>query len=114
MVILIAKVFKDYIPGFTIAGVSFNYTAPGFSMILWALVIIPVMDIFMFNFEKPCSFMTMLIFLAVLLALSLYCVFGVNPFYASSAMALAIVISNGFFIERLWRYWFKKDIELLD
>ena len=72
------------------------------------------MDIFIYNHENPCSFIIALIFLAVLLALSLYSVFAVNPFYASTAMALAIVISNGFFIFRLWRYSIKKDIELLD
>jgi hypothetical protein len=114
LVILIAKVFKYYIPDFTLAGVSFKYIAPGFSMILWVLVITPVMDLFMFNIEKPRSVITALIFLPVLLVLSLFSIFGVNPFYASFAMVLAIVISNGFFIERLWRYWFKKDIELLD
>ncbi len=112
--ILIAKVLKDYIPDFTLAGVSFNYVGPDFSLILWALILIPVINTFMYYDEKPCSFITMLVFLAVLLALSLYSIFAVNQFYASTAMALAIVISNGFFIERLWRYWIKKDIVLLD
>ncbi len=114
LAILTANAIKDYIPGFTLAEISFNYVGPDFSLILWALIIIPAMNIFIYYDEKPCSLITLLVFLAVLLALSLYSIFGLNPFYASIAMALAIVISNGFFIDRLWRYWFKKDIELLD
>jgi hypothetical protein len=114
VVILISWLIKSKTLAPSVNNSGFTYDTLGLSVLIWPIVFIPALDIFMYYFNILCSCIRMLIFLAVLLALSLYSIFGVDPFYASSTIALAIVISNGFFIERLWRYWFKKDIELLD
>ncbi len=114
VVIAISWLIKGNIQPESYNNSGFIYNPLGFPLLLWPLVIIPTLDIFIYYNEKPCSIITMLVFLAVLMALSLYSILGLNPFYASISMALAIVISNGFYIGRLYSYWFKKDIELLD
>lgn len=114
LVILSAWGLRKYMPEFTWAGIDFEYNIPNFTIILWLLVLIPVMDLFMYYFEKPCNVLTMIFFLAILLGLSLFNSFTINPAYSFISMVLAILLANGFFIERLARHWLKKDIDLLN
>lgn len=114
LVILSAQVFQNIIPGFMLDGIDLQFSVPAFSIIFWPLVIVPVFDLFMYYFEKPCSTLTMVLFVAIMMALSLLSLFTFNPIHRFISMALALLLANGFFIERLARYWFKKDLELFN
>ena len=114
LVILVAWCLKELMPGFTLAGIYFQYNVPVLSLIVWQLVLILVMDIFGYYFENPCSLITMVLFVAILLVLYLFSFFTDNQIHRFISMVLAILLANGFFMERLARHWFRKDIGFLN
>jgi hypothetical protein len=114
LIVVLSRIIKSNMPQGLMDNSGFIYKPLELSILLWPLVIIPVINAFTYFYEQPFITFSLLLFIAVILFLSLYSIFGVDPFYASASIALAIVISNGFFLLRLWRYWFKKDIEFLN
>lgn len=112
LIVLLTMALKDIMPDFKLGKWYFAYQPHGFSIILWLLIIIPIIDTFMYYFEKPCNAFTMILLLAIIFALSFYIFITVNPTHKYTSMALAILLANGFFFDRLARHWFRKDITM--
>ena len=111
IIILSGRFLKEIMPVIDFGVPEFQYTAPGISLVLWALFIASVFEVFMFYFKKPCSVFTMIIYLASILALSFCSMLYADTVAGYLSLSMAVLISNGFFIERLAKHILKKDIE---
>ena len=98
-------------PLIDLGGLEFQYSTPDFSIIVWALITAPVFDLFMFYFEKPCSAIIMIIYFVSLTAMAFYSLLNSGTASGYFALVLMVIITNGFFIERLARHTLKKDIQ---
>ena len=110
LILLFSRMLENHMPDLTLPDYHLRYHSLKPYLILWTLVIIPVADTFMYYFENPCSVITMILVVLILLFLSLFSLFTVNAEYRAISMTLSILLANGFLIDRLARYWFKKDI----
>jgi hypothetical protein len=109
MVIIVSLIIKDYMPEIELNGYHLIYSYPPIYTILWALVIMPVID-FMFGYvEVPGRLLTMIL-LASLLFIFSFLAFTINNIAVHIILTvIMIVFTNGLFISLLTRYWFRQD-----
>ena len=112
ILIILSWILGNHIPGITLAGFYFTYHSLELSLILWPLVIIPVLNTFWYYFENLRNAIVMILLLLILFALSLFSLLTTHFEYRIILIALSILLANGFFINRLSRYWFRKDLML--
>ncbi len=110
LIIFSSHFFAGIMPVIDFSNLELQYNVPDFSVVLYTLVIVPVFDLFMFYYEKPCSVIAMIIYLLSLAVLSFYSLLNAGTAAGHLALILAVLISNGFFIERLAVHTLKKDI----
>ncbi|MFC1838999.1 hypothetical protein ACFL1N_05410 [Thermodesulfobacteriota bacterium] len=112
VIIILSWVMGNHMPDFTLAGFHFKYHPLESSLIIWPLVIVPVLDTFWYCTENLLSVIIMILFIAILITLSIFSLLTVHIEYRIILIAISILLANGFFINRLRRYWFRKDIVL--
>ena len=113
IIIFLSWIAGHYMPDFTLAGFYyFTYYPLESSLILWVLVIIPVLDTSSHYLENIYGVLKMILLILILFSLALFSILTAHVEYRLISIALSILLANGFFIHRLMRYWFKKDIVL--
>jgi hypothetical protein len=113
IIIILSWILENHMPGITLAGFSyFTYHPLALSLILWPLVIIPVLNTFWYYVVNLRSAIVMILLSLILFALSLFSLLTAHIEFRIILIDLSILLANSFFINRLARYWFRKDLVL--
>jgi hypothetical protein len=111
-IIIVSWILGNHMPDFTLAGFHFKYHPLEMSLIICPLIIVPALNTFWYCTENLLSVIIMILFITILITLSIFSLLMVHIEYSIILIAISILLANGFFIYRLRRYWFKKDIVL--
>ena len=113
IIIFLSWLVGNHMPDFTLAGFYyFTYHPLESSLILWVLVIIPVFDTSLHYLEDRYGLIKMFLLILMPISLALFILLTAHTEYRLISIVLLITLANGFFINRLMHYWFKKDLVL--